>query len=60
MNECYEPRLCGLESLMRFGRHKGHTIRWIINNDAKYMEWAIYDAHLRLDSEAFDHWVSKR
>ena len=41
-----------LQDTMPFGKHKGNSIKTIIENDQKYMFWAIYTANFKLDDNA--------
>jgi hypothetical protein len=29
-----------LHSVLRFGKHKGQTIQWVIDNDLSWLKWA--------------------
>jgi len=46
-----------LTDTLKFGKHKGQTIQWVIDNHPDYLEWAISKDGLEwfeLDAEAED------
>lgn len=38
---------------LNFGKYKGETIKWIIENDNEYVEWLIVEEMVLLNNEAY-------
>ena len=44
-----------LESVLYFGKHKGLTIKLLIESDLNYLEWATSSGAIELDNNAYAH-----
>ena len=44
----------GIDDKMTFGKYKGKEIGEIIDDDPSYLEWAVQNTHLELDTQASD------
>lgn len=47
------PNTLGLASTLKFGKYKNRRINDIIEEDPKYLEWAVNDNVILLDDEAY-------
>lgn len=36
-----KPKFKAFTDVVPFGKHKGHTIEWVLDNDAAYLVWAL-------------------
>lgn len=44
----------GLEDEFKFGKHKGHQLEDVIDDDPKYIEWCIMEGVVDFDEEALE------
>ena len=42
-----------LEDVFTFGKYKGLTLEWAINEDLKYVKWLVEEKMLEMNNEAF-------
>lgn len=52
LKKSFNDEYLTLDDTLSFGKHRGHTIREIINSDPYYLEWAIENKVIKLDKEA--------
>lgn len=44
----------GLEDEFKFGKHKGHQLEDVIEDDPNYLEWCIKEDVIAFDEEAME------
>ena len=49
-----------LDFELTFGKHKGKTIKWIINHDHNYIQFYKENGYLKLTGEALVHLIRTR
>lgn len=48
--------LYSLKDILTFGKHKGETVQYAIDDDAQYIDWAFSNIEwFDLDAEAIDY-----
>jgi len=46
-----------LYDTLRFGKHKGKTVRWVIDNDIKWIKWALLNTRFDMNSLADEYYA---
>lgn len=49
-----------IDSELKFGKYRGSTVLWIIENDTSYMEWMIDNKVVQLDNQAYKFFKQRR
>jgi hypothetical protein len=47
-----------LDSELRFGKHTGKTIKWVIDNDLQYIEWCLREGIIKYESQAAEKYYN--
>jgi len=42
---------------LRFGKYKGKTVRWVIDNDIKWIKWALLNTRFDMNSLADEYYA---
>lgn len=46
-----------LDTVMTYGKHKGSTIQFLVDNEIEYIEWLISEGGRMLNNEAFRYYM---
>jgi len=52
-------RIFSLDTMLPWGKHEGHTIKWIIDNDLDYIDDGLRFENYSLDKEAMAYYENK-